>query len=324
MNKLSAVFFLLIVANLFFALPALAACSVGATTIPATVNYGSNASQDIPVGGISPNGTATDANFTVTCSVTLTLQLLSTTSWLRYTAQQALTLSNGTDTISYTLASNSAYTPSITSSGQNIGGPTGFNLLTLGILTSGHVDVPLHVKTNPTTIWPSAGTYTGTQTLVVDGSMCTSLSILIVCLGSMPVNATVTMNMTMVVSKSCEFISTPSLVDFGQVSFLDNVANAQLSVNLRCTNQEDYLFYVDNGNNYTGGTRRLKSVAGQSIAYEIFQPNSTTQALNTGNPLNRLGTGMGETINLPVRITTGQATPVAGIYTDNVRMVIEY
>lgn len=315
---------IVIMASVFFGAPLLAACSASATTIPATVNYGSHASQTVPTGGISPNGTSKSADFSVTCSVSLTLQLLGASSWIRYTAQQPLTLSNGTDTITYTLASNSTYTPSITTSGQSIGGPTGFNLLALGVLASGSVNIPLFVKTNATSIWPSAGTYTGTQTLAVDGSMCTSVNIFIVCLGSSPVNSTVTMNMTMVVSKSCEFVSVPTLVDFGLVSFLDAVASAQLSVSVRCTNQEDYLFYADTGNNYAGGTRRLKSPASQTIAYEIFHPSSTTQVLGVTNPLNRVGTGISETINLPVRITSGQATPAAGIYSDSVRMVIFY
>ncbi|PUA30566.1 MAG: hypothetical protein B0W54_08805 [Cellvibrio sp. 79] len=309
---------------MFCSASAFAVCNTSATTTPATINYGSNASQTVPAGGISPNGAAVDATFSVTCSSALTLQLLSLSSWLRYTAQQPLNLSNGIDTVSYTLASNSTYTPGITAQGQSVGGPSGFSLLGLGVLASGRIDIPLHVKTNTTTLWPSAGTYTATQTLTVDGNICTSVSIAIICLGYTPVNATVTMSMTMVVSKSCEFISTPTLVDFGSVSFLENTAAAQLSVSIRCTNQEDYLLYADNGNNYTSGSRYLKSAGGQSIAYQIFQPSSTTQILGVTNPLNRLGTGMSETVNLPVRITTGQSTPVAGTYTDNVRMVIEY
>ncbi|MET0356486.1 MAG: hypothetical protein ABW044_06880, partial [Cellvibrio sp.] len=121
----------------FFLLPALftqyanAACSASATTTPSLIDYGTYASQNVPVGGISPNGTGASANFNVSCSLALTLQLLSTTSWVRYTAQQALQLSNGTDTISYTLGSNSTYTPAITAAGQSIGGSTGFQLLTL-------------------------------------------------------------------------------------------------------------------------------------------------------------------------------------------------
>ena len=324
MKKLTALFLSLLFCSFFASTSAFAVCNASATTTPATINYGSNASQTVPAGGISPNGAAVDATFSVTCSSALTLQLLSLSSWLRYTAQQPLNLSNGIDTISYTLASNSTYTPGITAQGQSVGGPSGFSLLGVGVLASGRIDIPLHVKTNTTTLWPSAGTYTATQTLAVDGNICTSVSIAVICLGYTPVSSTVTMSMTMVVSKSCEFISTPTLVDFGSVSFLENAAAAQLSVSVRCTNQEDYLLYADNGNNYAAGSRYLKSSGGQSIAYQIFQPSSTTQVLGITTPLNRLGTGMSETVNLPVRITSGQPTPVAGTYTDNVRMVIEY
>jgi spore coat protein U-like protein len=126
------------------------------------------------------------------------------------------------------------------------------------------------------------------------------------------------------VTKSCQFISTPTLVDFGTVSFLDNVGTIQLNVTLSCTHLEDYLFYADNGNNYSSGTRRLKSTAGNMIAYGLMQPASPTTPLDSVNSLSRFGTGANETLSIPVKITTGQSTPPAGVYTDNVRMVIEY
>src|SRR4051812_21672242 len=225
---------------------AFAACAASAGTTPAIFDYGSVASQNVPAGGISPNASAASGSFKVTCSIGLTLQLLSTTSWLRYTAQNALTLSNGTDTIPYTIASNSTYTPAITAAGGSVGGSTGFGLLTLALLASGVFDIPLYVKTLPTAIWPSAGTYTGTQVLTVDGEICTGLGLPGVCLGTTPVNSTVTFTMKLIVSKSCEFISTPTQVDFGIVSFLSNATTMQLNATLRCTNQEDYLLYVDN------------------------------------------------------------------------------
>ena len=323
-NKiLDKYFFYCFLLFLFFSQQSHAACSASATTTPALLNYGTYASQNIPAGGISPNGTGASANFSVTCSIALTLQLLSTTSWVRYTAQNALTLSNGTDTISYSLGSNSTYTPAITAAGQSIGGPTGFQLLSLALLTSGRIDIPIYVKTLTTTLWPSAGTYTGTQSLAVDGVMCTGLGVGGLCLGTDPISSIVTFSLKLVVSKSCEFISTPTLVDFGIVSFVANANTAQLSATLRCTNQEDYLLYVDNGNNYASGTRRMKSTANNYIAYDIFQPSSTT-SLNSLNALSRLGTGISENVIFPFKVTTGQSTPPAGVYTDNVRVVIEY
>lgn len=303
---------------------ALAVCSASATTTPALISYGTYASQDVPIGNISPNGTAVDANFSVTCSVALSLTLLSTTSWLRYTAQQPLIMSNGADTISYVMGSNATYTPGITSSGQSIGGQTGFQLLTLGILTSGQVNIPLHVTTATTAIWPRAGTYMGTQSLLVDGSICTGIGLPGICIGSSPVNSTVTMSMAMTVTKSCEFISSPTLVDFGTVSFLENASTATLSTSLRCTHDEDYLFYPDNGSHYASGSRRMVSAGGQSISYQIYQPSSTTVLVSSTNPLSRSGTGASEVIVLPIRVTSGQSAAVAGTYTDSVRMVIEY
>ncbi|HWV15668.1 MAG TPA: spore coat protein U domain-containing protein [Cellvibrio sp.] len=302
---------------------ALAACSVSAGTTPAQINYGTFASQTVPAGGISLNGTGVDATFSVSCSVLLTLQLLSTTSWLRYTAQQPLTLSNGIDTIPYTLASSSTFNPVISASGQSIGGPTGFVLLGLALLSSGTINIPLHTSTSALSIWPNAGTYTGTQTLAVDGVMCTGLGLPGVCVGTSPVSGNVSVSLRLDVSKSCEFISSPALIDFGSVGFLENAVAAQISTVFRCTNKEDYLFYADNGDNYSGGSRRMTGPGG-SIKYDILQPSSSSVILNSTNPLSRLGTGIAETVIMPIRITPNQATPAAGTYSDNVRMVIEY
>jgi len=309
---------------LALAQPVRAACSASSTTTPSLINIGTYPSQSVPAGGLSSNGSSSSATFSITCSIGLTLQLLSTTTWVRYTAQQALTLSNGTDTISYTIASNSTYTPAITTAGGSVGGPTGFSLIALGVLTSGHVDIPIFIKTLSTTLWPNAGTYTGTQTLAVDGVICTGIGLPGVCVGSDTVSSNVTISLKLVVTKSCEFISTPTLVDFGTVSFLENATTMQLNATLRCTRLEDYVFYADNGNNYASSTRNLKSAAGNLIAYSLMQPASPTVPLNSTNSLARVGTGASEALSIPVKIATGQATPIAGTYTDNVRMVIEY
>lgn len=307
-----------------FAQHASGVCNGTPTTTPSLVNIGSYPSQSVPVGGLSSNGTGVSATFGVTCSIGLTLQLLSTTSWLRFTAQAPLELTNGTDTIAYTMASDPGYSPAITSAGQSIGGSTGFQLLTLAVLASGSITIPLYIKTLTTSVWPSAGTYTGMQTLAVDGSMCTGLGLPGVCIGSSPISSNVTLSLTLDVSKSCEFVSVPTLVDFGLISFIQNANTVQLNASMRCTNTEDYLLYADNGNHYSAGSRHMTSLAGNTIAYTIMQPAAPTVPLTAINALSRLGTGAIEAVSIPLKITAGQATPPAGIYTDSVRMVIEY
>jgi spore coat protein U-like protein len=309
---------------LAFTQTANAVCAASASTTPSIINIGTYPSQSVPAGGLSSNNNGASASFSVTCSISLTLQLLSTTSWLRYTAQQPLTLSNGTDTISYTIASNATYTPAITASGQSIGGSVGFQLLTLALLASGRMDIPLYIKTLPTSIWPNAGTYTGTQTLLVDGVICTGIGLPGVCLGTNTVNSTVSFSINLIVSKSCEFISTPTLVNFGIVSFIENAGTIFLNASLRCTHLEDYLLYADNGDNYSANSRWLKSSTNNTIAYNVMQPDSPTTPLNSLNPLSRMGTGASESISIPLKITPGQTTPPAGVYTDNLRLVIEY
>ncbi len=302
-----------------------AVCTVATAPITNPISFGTVPSQTVPAGGLTPNGSAMATYFSVSCTTTLSLAILSTSSWLRYTAQQNLQLSNGVDTIRYSLASNSAFNPVITASGQSIGGPTGFNLLSLILLSStSEMRVPIYLRTNSTTNWPSAGTYSGTQSLAVTGQICTGLGIGGICLGTTNVSGTVNMNINLTVSKSCEFSSTPALVDFGSVSFLSNVGTAQLAATVRCTNQEDYALYADNGNNFSGGSRYLNDGNGRRIAYGIFHQGNTSQPLSAATPMSRLGIGAAENLTLPILITPGQATPEAGTYRDNVRLVLEY
>ncbi len=128
----------------------------------------------------------------------------------------------------------------------------------------------------------------------------------------------------MVVSKSCEFISTPAQLNFTPVSFLNISETLQTSATLRCTQQEDYLLYVDNGSNYTNNSRHLRSTAGKKIAYSVFQPGSTTTLLGALTPPTRIGTGLNETVSIPLKIAANKPTPPAGIYTDSIRVVIEF
>jgi spore coat protein U-like protein len=300
------------------------ACNATAATTPTSINFGTPPSQNIPAGGITSNGTGVSARFSVSCSTALSLQLLSITSWLSYSAQQPLKLGNGTSEINYTISSESTYANAITQPGQSIGGQTGFNLLTLSTLTGGAFTIPLYIRTLSTSVWPRAGTYTGTQTLAVTGSICTGIGLLGVCPGSSPVNSVVTFTLNMVVSKSCEFINTPAQITFSAVSFLDTTEIIRLNTTLRCTQQEDYSLYVDNGSNYSGNSRHLRSTTGNRIAYNVLQPGSKTAPLSAITPLSRIGTGVNETLSIPLKISPNQPSPPAGIYTDSIRVVIEF
>lgn len=304
--------------------PAMANCSVTAATSPSPIAYGIYASKAVVPGDLSPNAAGVDATFNVSCSVVLNLSLLGTSSWLRYTAMQPMVLTKGSETIPYVIASNATFNPVISSVGQAIGGPTGFQLLSLIVLASGQIQVPLHIKTLPMLYWPGAGTYTSNQVLSVDGTICTGLGIGGICLGTSPVNGSVTASMNLVVSKMCEFATTSSLVDFGSVSFLEQASTMQLQVSLRCNAQEDYLLYADNGNHYLNGDRYMVSAGGERIRYQVLNPGNNSQVLEQASPLSRIATGYTENLQIPVVIPSGQATPHAGIYTDNVRMVIEY
>ncbi len=300
------------------------ACTGGATTLPANVSFGSHSAQQVATNQLTPNGTAPAAHFSISCSVVLTLGLLSTGGWVSYTTTQDLVLSNGSDTIGYILGSNNTFSPSITGAGQTIGGPTGFTLLTLGILSSGNLQIPLHVRTVTSTGWLSPGNYTGTQVLTLQGNICTGLGIGSICLGWSPVSGSVTMNLSLQVAKSCELVSSPALIDFGTISFIEDAGTLQFSAQVRCSNTEDYLVYVDNGNHFADGVRHLQSIDNRRIRYGVYHTDNLSRALDVTDPDSRAGSGSTQTLTYPIRIFPNQPSPYSGTYSDNLRLIIEY
>ncbi|MBC6907029.1 hypothetical protein DWB84_16400 [Saccharophagus sp. K07] len=302
-----------------------AECTVAPATLDNPVNFGTVPSRDVPLGSISPNGGAPATYFYADCTVLLTIGLLSAAGWIEYEVLEPLELINGESTISYVIASTADYTPVITQPGGTIGGVGGLDLLSLTLLANTQqMHIPLYIKTISTGIWPTAGTYTGIQKLSVRGEICELLSILNICLLTSTFSRVVDMPLVLEVSKSCEFSSVASQVDMGQMSFLEDAETATLNATVRCTNQEDYLLYADNGDHYSGGFRNMESTTGTKIAYEIFHHGSPSEPLTAANPMSREGTGGFEAVSLPVRVVPGQETPVSGVYKDNIRLILEY
>ncbi|WP_052120041.1 Csu type fimbrial protein [Inquilinus limosus] len=127
---------------------------------------------------------------------------------------------------------------------------------------------------------------------------------------------------TSIVPKNCQFENFQD-VDFGSWGA---VAAAQASatgvrqfgnVGIRCTYQTPYSITIGDGQNVSGGTRRMRNGA-DYLAYALFQPGCNT-AWTTASPL----AGTGNTVNLInnhqvcAQLATPLAVaPAAGIYTD--------
>lgn len=297
-------------------------CTVTSTTAPASVLLGTHNTKVVSTGGI----TSGQVFFWVECTVTLELNLLGdASSTLSYTANNPMVLTHATvpsEQIGYQIASNTTFTPTITNQGGSIGGGS-FSLLSLTLLQSKNIRVPVYVRTGTTSRWPRSGTYNSHQSLHVTGSICT-LSVLNACLTAYPVTNTVTMPIQLEVSKLCEFIEVSTDVSFGGHAFMDHVAPQTLTARVQCTHGDTFKIYASLGAHHNGNHRQMNGPGQQKIAYDIYHPSSTTNTLTQANGYSKAGTGLPDDIVFPVRVIAGQTTPAIGNYQDTVRLVIEY
>lgn len=320
-KKIGSVFILLIIIT--GSPQSQAACSLSMTTTPAPLTLGTHSSKTVFQGNI----TSSQSTFTINCGIVLSLTLLGTGSSLGYMANNPLvlmhTLPSSQDQIPYQIASNTLFSPAISTQGASLGGGGDFSLLSLALLSQQNMSIPVFIRTLPTTLWPRSGQYIGTQALIVTGTICT-VNLLGACLGFETVSGSVSMDMQLQVNKSCEFQAVTTDVSFGEHAFLNNIPDQVLTVRLQCTHQDSYKIYATQGLHFDGTHRHMDRAGQQKIAYEIYQPASTTSVLSSGNPVTRSGTGMVEEIAFPVRILSNQPTPAIGEYRDQLQVVIEY
>ncbi|MBE8716496.1 spore coat protein U domain-containing protein [Cellvibrio polysaccharolyticus] len=306
----------------FFCNAAYANCTVASTTTPASVLLGTHSTKVVSTGGI----TSGQITFLVQCTVTLGVALLGGASTLSYTVNNPLLLTHSTvpgEQIAYEIASNTTFNPTITTQGGSIGGSS-FSLLSLALLASQNMRIPVYVRSGATSRWPRSGTYNSNQILHVSGSICT-VSLLSACIGvTYPFSNNVTMPIQLEVSKLCEFISVTSDVSFGGSAFMDQVAPQTLTARVQCTHGDTFKIYANAGAYHNGTHRQMDRAGVQKIAYDIYHPGSTTNILTQANGYNKAGTGLAEDIVFPVRVIAGQTTPAMGNYQDTVRLVIEY
>ncbi len=83
-----------------------------------------------------------------------------------------------------------------------------------------------------------------------------------------------------------------------------------------------YTIGFDNGNNFSGGWRRMLSGA-NAIQYNLYKPGDST-VWTTSNT--QAGTGSGAAQNVPYRaiVNPAQGNVPAGTYSDTVRVILTY
>jgi len=195
--------------------------------------------------------------------------------------------------------------------------------------------VPIYLRTQMTSN-VAAGLYQETFTVAWSIDYCWGLGLGSACLGRQVFNATTTLTINLTVTNDCQ-ISSPNIV-FGSAPVVSGFATVSQNVNLACTKGSAYTVGLDDGQNVAGGRRRMKSSAGNYLAYDIFKSGggvrwgslssarraSSDADINPGNG-NGSGSAAGSQVfNYNARVYTDQATPPAGDYLDSVILDVQF
>jgi spore coat protein U-like protein len=208
------------------------------------------------------------------------------------------------------------------------------NLLSIGGVNS---DVSMFVSLAAASN-VAAGTYTGTVSLRWYYATCGSISAVGICIGnwtrspginqncslglctlvqgSLPgtgVAVTVTINLT--VTHDCRFDA--DNINFGSAPFVASFNTVSGNLRITCTKGDTYTVGLSNGNNFSGGRRRM-AFGVNYLQYDVLRPgntiwNSTTQRVAQSTAA---AGNAAETFAYSASIYTDQTTPVAGVYND--------
>ncbi|MQG92852.1 spore coat U domain-containing protein [Pseudomonas sp. MN1F] len=282
---------------------------------------------------------------------------------VRTTVQNASSTNSGlqcTGSLLSLLSSNDHFYATITSSTSGLVGPTGdviaytlyadnstsypitrgvaFDFARNGILDllgllngTTPKSVPLYMKTQVGSN-VAAGLYQETLTIAWSWNYCSGIGVASICLGRDIGSGSQTMIVNLTVSNDCQ-ITTPS-ISFGSAPVVAGFGTVSQSVSLSCTKGSAYTVGLNDGENVSGGRRRMKSTAGNYLDYDIFKSAGTvrwgslTSARRASsdadvNPGNGTGTGS-QVFNYNAKVYTDQATPPAASYVDNVILDVAF
>ncbi|MFJ4440651.1 spore coat protein U domain-containing protein [Pseudomonas sp. NPDC089422] len=191
--------------------------------------------------------------------------------------------------------------------------------------------VPLYMKTQVGSN-VAAGVYQETLTIAWSWDYCSGIGIGSICLGRDVGSGSRTLNVSLTVSNDCQ-ITTPN-ISFGSAPVVAGFGTVSQSVSLSCTKGSAYTVGLNDGENVSGGRRRMKSTAGNYLAYDIFKSAGTVRwgSLTTArrsssdadvNPGNGTGTGS-QMFNYNAKVYTDQTTPPAASYVDNVILDVQF
>lgn len=238
------------------------------------------------------------------------------------TSANGFQLKNGADQIGYQVSADPVGTYTFTQ-----GGTINYMSGSLLSLFSGNsFTAPLYGRISST---PNiaAGTYTDTLTVQWNWYICNGVQIGPICVFYETGSATVTVNVSLVVSKDCR-INAPN-INFGSAALVSQFTQVAQAVLVDCTKDSSYTVSFSSG---SGGSARpwrtMSDGSGNSLQYNIYRPDGTTIWDET-NPMTSATLGTGGTTPNQVqsyvaKINTAQTTPPAGSYSDTVNVIIAF
>ncbi|QXI40207.1 Csu type fimbrial protein [Pseudomonas xantholysinigenes] len=178
----------------------------------------------------------------------------------------------------------------------------------------------------------AAGLYQETLSVAWSWNYCSGIGIGAICLGRDIGNGSQSLTVSLTVSNDCQ-ITTPN-ISFASAPVVAGFATVNQSVSLSCTKGSSYTVGLDDGQNVSGGRRRMKSSANNYLAYDIFKSAGVVRWGSLGaarrassdadvNPGNGTGTGS-QVFNYNAKVYTDQATPPAASYTDSVILDVQF
>lgn len=95
------------------------------------------------------------------------------------------------------------------------------------------------------------------------------------------------------------------------------------SITVTCGNGTGYSVALNDGNNASGGARRMINGGSNFLSYELYSDSGRTTVWNTASPVTGTGSGAAQTLTVYGRIPNGQNVPV-GAYTDTIQVTVTY
>ncbi|WP_445428903.1 spore coat protein U domain-containing protein [Alishewanella sp. HL-SH05] len=286
-----------------------AGCTVGGNS---SQNLGSFSSSQIATATLS---TRFSSNFS--CSGFVNLLDFSRIDATLVAASFELTSAN-VDAIPYVLYTDAARTtPFVLNSTVNFGS---FNLLDLLGLFGDDGTIPIYFDTAVANV--SVGTYTDSIAILWEWDYCSGIGLLGICIGRDTGSTTIIINVQLTVTGSCSIQTTD--VSLGSLSYLGNVSSAILPLDINCTKQLSYQYYVDGGDNFANGQRNMVFNA-EAIPYVIKTTDgNTVVGPGIAQSIAGLGSGQVQGFQLLVSTIADDRFPLPGLYRDQVRVIVEF